>query len=117
MSTQISSPHRRKLPRTGRTGRRPPEGSSVCRNETLLSSGGNEAQRSLLSAYSGAAMTMTERTSKKPRFTRVVKDGKLYLRDRQGFKTVGPFDSWAAALAHFKDQEHSGDAEGARADN
>jgi hypothetical protein len=46
---------------------------------------------------------MTE--SKKPRFTRVVKGGKLYLRDREGFKMVGPFASWADALAHIKDAE------------
>lgn len=37
---------------------------------------------------------------KKPRFTRVVKDGQLWLRDREGFKMVGPFASLAEALAH-----------------
>jgi hypothetical protein len=43
-------------------------------------------------------MRETERA--KPRFTRVVKDGQLWLRDRKGFKTVGPFATLADALAH-----------------
>ena len=43
---------------------------------------------------------MTKSTRKKPRFTRVVKDGQLWLRDREGFKMVGPFASLAEALAH-----------------
>jgi fumarate hydratase class II len=43
---------------------------------------------------------MTERTSKKPRFTRVVKDGQPWLRDREGFKMVGPFNSFAECLVH-----------------
>jgi hypothetical protein len=37
----------------------------------------------------------------KPRFIRVVKDGQLWLRDREGFNMIGPFDSWADALAHI----------------
>ena len=49
------------------------------------------------------AFAATWATRKKPRFTRVVKDGKLYLRDREPKpRLVGPFASWADALAHMK---------------
>jgi hypothetical protein len=54
---------------------------------------------------------VTESKSKKPRFTRVVKDGELWLRDREGFKTVGPFASWAEALAYMKDADSRADGE------
>ncbi len=46
---------------------------------------------------------MTE--NKKPRFTRVVKDKQLWLRDRQATEMAGPFDSWADAIAYMKDAE------------
>lgn len=38
----------------------------------------------------------------KPRFTRVVRDKQLWLRDREQCELVGPFDSWAAQEAHIK---------------
>jgi hypothetical protein len=41
----------------------------------------------------------------KPRFTRLVKDGKLWLRDRKATELAGPFDSWAEALAYMKKAE------------
>jgi len=51
---------------------------------------------------------MTERTNKKPRFARVVKDGQLWLRDREGFKMVGPFNSFAECLVHeLKAESHA----------
>jgi hypothetical protein len=39
---------------------------------------------------------------KKPRFIRVVKKDGMWLRDRKERKLVGPFASWAAALAYMK---------------
>ena len=51
---------------------------------------------------------MTERTSKKPRFARVVKAGQLWLRDREGFKMVGPFNSFSECLVHeLKAESHA----------
>ena len=47
--------------------------------------------------------SMTMDADKKPRFMRVVRDGKLWLRDRKPKPHfVGPFASWAEAAAHMK---------------
>ena len=48
---------------------------------------------------------MAQLESKKPRFTRVVKSDGMWLRDREAPELIGPFDSWAAALAYIKDAE------------
>jgi hypothetical protein len=53
---------------------------------------------------------VTERARKKPRFTRVVKDGQLWLRDRKG-KMVVPFASLAEALAHDLKAESPADGQ------
>lgn len=43
---------------------------------------------------------------RKPRFTRVLWQDGMWLRDREAKgQLVGPFDSWAAALAYIKDAE------------
>ena len=54
---------------------------------------------------------MFERASKKPRFTRIIRDDGFWLRDREESapKMIGPFDSWAAALAWLKSAERNAD--------
>lgn len=57
---------------------------------------------------------MTRQESKKPRFIQVIKDGKMWLRDRKQPELAGPFDSWADALAYMKQAEAADEQERGR---